>query len=196
MQNDEYQTISSPSEGLYKEKGSRFLSFAYPVFSVEEAKAIVEQKQKEFHDARHHCFAWSIGHSETRMSDDGEPSGTAGKPIFGQILSANLSNILIVVVRYFGGIKLGTGGLIVAYKTAAADAIANAQVVLRLYEDIVSFSFPYLSLNDVMKTIKKSNANIIEQNFDNNCNIKISIRKSDTSNLILKLTDLGCSIIE
>ena len=131
MVDDIYKTLNSPSEGLYKEKGSKFLAFAFPVYDETEIRNLIAEIKKQYYDARHHCYAWQLGldKSNFRANDDGEPSGTAGKPIYGQILSHQLTNVLIIVVRYFGGIKLGTGGLVAAYKTAAADAIAHSEII-------------------------------------------------------------------
>ena len=192
MKSDEYMTIQGGGEGIYKEKGSRFLAFSFNVATVEEAKEIIAEKKKEFHDARHHCFAWKIGPGEDnfRQGDDGEPSGTAGKPIYGQIISAGLTNTLIVVVRYFGGIKLGTGGLIVAYKTAAADCLANSTIVTKTWDSSVSFKFPYIAMNDVMRALKDSSAQIDCQNFDNDCTMTLSIRNAELASMRKKLGDI------
>ncbi len=199
MQTDEYQTVASEATGIYKEKGSRFLAFAYNVTTAEEAKALVREKQKEYHDARHHCYAWRLGQGEgeTKVGDDGEPSGTAGRPILGQILSAGLTNIVVVVVRYFGGIKLGTGGLIVAYKTATADALQNAEIVLRTFDARLEVSFPYLAMNGVMKVLKDSSARIANQQFDTDCKITLTVRLGECDSLVAKLTDVeGVSVEE
>src|SRR5574344_2074526 len=153
---DQYKTLKNQSNGIYKEKGSKFLAFAYPVYNEDEIKQIVNEKKREFYDARHCCYSWHLGldANNFRANDDGEPSGTAGRPIHGQILSAGLTNILIVVVRYFGGIKLGTSGLINAYKAAAADAIANAEIIDKTVNNFYRISFSYEAMNDVMKVIK------------------------------------------
>lgn len=199
MQTDEYQTVAREATGIYKEKGSRFLAFAYNVTTADEAKALVREKQKEFHDARHHCYAWRLGHGEgeTKVGDDGEPSGTAGRPILGQILSAGLTNIVVIVVRYFGGIKLGTGGLIVAYKTATADALQNAEIVLRTFDARLVVSFPYLAMNGVMKVLKDSSARIVDQKFDTDCQISLTVRLGERDSLVAKLTDVdGVSVDE
>lgn len=177
---ERYKTIEAKSEGLYKEKGSKFLSFAIPVRSVDEVKALLEVYKKEYYDARHVCYAYMLGadREEFRANDDGEPSGTAGRPILGQINSFGLTNILVVVVRYFGGILLGTGGLIVAYKEATQDALQNASIVERdvmLYREL---RFSYEKMNDIMKTLKAIDAKILEQNYeDGNCVIKCEIKK-------------------
>lgn len=199
MAADEYRTVAQEAAGIYKEKGSRFLAFAYNVTTADEAKAIVRDKQKEFHDARHHCYAWRLGsgEGETKVGDDGEPSGTAGRPILGQILSAELTNVVVVVVRYFGGIKLGTGGLIVAYKAATADCLQNAQIVTRTFDAALAISFPYLAMNGVMKTLKDSSAKIISQKFDTDCEIDITIRMAERDSLIAKLADVeGVTVSE
>lgn len=187
---DFYLTIKDKSEGLYKEKMSKFLSFAIPVETADEAKEIIKSYQKEYFDARHVCWAYMIGaaRKEYMSNDNGEPSGTAGKPILGQINSFNLTNILIIVVRYFGGIKLGTSGLIVAYREAALDAINNAEIT-ECHEMVqITFTFPYLAMNDVMKIIKKDDITIISQDFDNLCRMKISIR-ADYAPVITKAID-------
>lgn len=189
---DEYYTIESPCEGLYKEKGSRFLAFAYPVQTQDEIKEIVSQMQKKYHDARHCCYAWKLGMGEDnfRAVDDGEPSGTAGRPIYGQILSNSLTNILIVVIRYFGGIKLGTGGLIVAYKTASADAIQNGTVVVKQLEDTIDVLFAYDAMNDVMKAIKDPNITVLNQSFDLQCSCRIRLRHTLLDPIVAKLNNI------
>lgn len=197
LRDDEYITIGKPSEGIYKEKGSRFLSFAYNVSSADEAKAIIAECDNEYHDARHCCYAWKlIGESDYKVSDDGEPSGTAGRPILGQILSAGLSNVLIVVIRYFGGIKLGTGGLIVAYKTASADALANATTEVRTLRSQFNVTFPYLAMNDVMRTVKDCQPTIVSQQFDNDCAMVVDIRRGDAKTLLARLSDIDGVTVE
>lgn len=197
LRDDEYLTIADVAEGLYKEKGSRFLAFVYNVTTADEAKEIIEAKDKEFHDARHCCYAWKlIGKDDYKSSDDGEPSGTAGKPILGQIVSAGLSNVLIVVVRYFGGIKLGTGGLIVAYKTAAADAIASATTEVRTIRSQVTVRFPYMAMNGVMRVVKDCSPNIVEQSFDNDCTMVLDIRKGAVDSLVQRLESLWLEGVE
>ena len=165
---DTFRTIQSMSEGLYKEKGSKFLAFAYPVDSLDEVKQILEQKRKEFYDARHVCYAYMLGAERTdfRANDDGEPSSTAGKPILGQINAAELTNVLVIVVRYFGGILLGTGGLTVAYKAAAADAISNAEIVCKTITKKLLISFAYEQTNLAMRLIKELQLDIVERQFD------------------------------
>lgn len=175
---DSYKSISVLSKGLYKDNGSKFISFAYPIEQEEEVKTILTQIKKEYFDARHHCYAYRIGYQgdKWRINDDGEPSSTAGKPILGQILSNELSDILIVVVRYFGGIKLGVPGLIKAYKTAAADAIANNKIVEKIAGEFFTVTFDYLQMNDVMKVLKDMDIKPISQNFDNLCTIEVRVR--------------------
>ena len=176
---DEYKTIAQYSEGTYSELRSKFLAFAHPVKTVEEAMTLVDQYQKKYYDARHVCWAYMLGADrETfRSNDNGEPSGTAGKPILGQINSNELTDIIILVVRYFGGVKLGTSGLVVAYRTAAAEAIANATIVMRTVDEEYSFSFEYPLMNKVMKVVRDMDARIVSQSFDMDCQMTLSIRK-------------------
>lgn len=185
MLDDTYKTIRTLSEGLYKEKGSKFLAFAHPVESASEVKTILDQYRKTYYDARHVCFAYAIGPdaSETRASDDGEPSGTAGRPIQGQIQSFGLTNILVVVIRYFGGILLGTGGLVVAYKTAAADALQTAEILEKTINVEFSIHFEFPFMNDVMKLVKKLDAQLLSQNYDLDCYMKLRIRKKEAERL-------------
>ena len=189
---DTYHTIIATSQGLYKEKMSKFISFAVPVQSAAEAKEVVKQYQNEYFDARHVCWAYMIGAARTEFlsNDNGEPSGTAGKPILGQINSFGLTNIVIVVVRYFGGIKLGTSGLIVAYREAAADAINNAQIIECHEQTVISFTFDYLAMNDVMKVIKGVDLKILNQEFDNDCRMTVSIRSDNAPMLVSRLADI------
>ena len=189
---DTYHTIIATSQGLYKEKMSKFISFAVPVQSAAEAKEVVKQYQKEYFDARHVCWVYMIGAARTEFlsNDNGEPSGTAGKPILGQINSFGLTNIVIVVVRYFGGIKLGTSGLIVAYREAAADAINNAQIIECHEQTVISFTFDYLAMNDVMKVIKGVDLKILNQEFDNDCRMTVSIRSDNAPMLVSRLADI------
>ena len=190
---DEYRTIASTSEGYYTEKRSKFLAFAHHVETVDEVKDIVAGYRKKYYDARHVCYAYMLGAErlEFRANDDGEPSSTAGKPILGQINSNELTNILIVVVRYYGGINLGTSGLIVAYREAASDAIAHATVETRQVEEIVKYSFAYPQMNDVMRIVKDMNPRIVSQTFENTCEIVLSIRKSEAEQLKSKLAKLS-----
>ena len=186
---DTYKTIVSPSEGQYKEKGSKFFAFAYPVYSIEEIKEHIERINKEYYDARHRCYAWKLGLSDEnyRQNDDGEPSGTAGKPIYGQLLSHSLTNIIVIVVRYFGGIKLGTSGLINAYKTATADAIQNATIVERTVNVYYMVNFAYEAMNDVMRVMKEEQTQILAQDFNLMCRLRIFIRQSRVQHLISEL---------
>lgn len=192
---DEYKTISEQKvgEGYYTEKRSKFLAFAHHIETAEEAKKIIDGYRKKYYDARHVCYAYMIGadRTEFRANDDGEPSATAGKPILGQINSNELTDILIVVVRYYGGVNLGTGGLIVAYRTAAADAISNSQQETRLVEERITYSFTYPMMNDVMKIVKDMQPRIVSQTFDNTCSITLSIRKSLAQQLQDKLNKLS-----
>lgn len=189
---DTYFTISDKSEGLYKEKGSKFISLAFPVTAEEQVKPILSDLKKEYYDARHHCYAWRLGAdgNRTRTVDDGEPSSTAGKPILGQIVSNNLTNILIVVVRYFGGTKLGASGLIRAYRDAAADAIANAEITERTVDAFYKISFSYAEMNGVMKVIKDLSPNVHSQKFDNLCEMAISVRRDNEEATIDRFRDI------
>ena len=191
---DTYHTITNQiGEGYYTEKRSKFLAFAHHVETVDEVKELIAAYRKKYYDARHVCYAYMLGAERTdfRDNDDGEPSSTAGKPILGQINSNELTDILIVVIRYYGGVNLGTGGLIVAYKTAAADAIAHSQMEERQVEEIVSYTFTYPMMNDVMRIVKEMNPRIISQTFDNTCELKMSIRKSESDQLRARLKKLS-----
>jgi uncharacterized YigZ family protein len=193
-QKDEFLTITdTPAEGFYSEKRSKFLAFAFHVTSEEEVKQYVAEFRKKYYDARHVCWAYMLGAERTdfRANDDGEPSSTAGKPILGQINKNELTDILIIVVRYYGGVNLGTSGLIVAYRTAAAEAIANAEIVSQFVEEEVVFDFPYIMMNDVMKIIKDMSPRIISQTYDNTCEMKLSIRKSEAPILKSKFDKLA-----
>ena len=189
---DEFKTIATTSEGYYTEKRSKFLAFSHPVSTVEEVKDIVAQYRKKYFDARHVCYAYILGadRQEFRANDDGEPSSTAGKPILGQINSNELTDILIVVVRYYGGVNLGTSGLIVAYREAAADAISHATIETRQVEEIVRYSFAYPQMNDVMRVVKDMQPRIISQTYDNTCEVVLSIRKSEADQLRNRLNNL------
>jgi len=186
---DTYKTIQKATEGIYKEKGSKFLSFAIPVNDADEIKEIVKEFRKRFFDARHVCYAYMIGaeREKFRTNDDGEPSGTAGRPILGQINSRELTNILVIVIRYFGGVLLGTGGLVVAYKEATADALDKAEVIEKTIDVTVTVYFGYEIMNDAMRVVKETGANIEKQSFDNLCEMKLSIRKNDADLLVSKL---------
>lgn len=180
MTDDSYKTISRPSEGYYTEKRSRFLAFALPVGSVEEVKELVEKFRKQYYDARHVCWAYMLGPErlQFRANDDGEPSSTAGKPILGQINSAGLTDILVIVVRYYGGIQLGTSGLGVAYRTAAAEAIAAAAVEERTVDEEMTVLFEYPYLNGIMRVVKEEHPEVVAQTYDMDCEMKLRIRKS------------------
>lgn len=191
---DEYLTITDkPAEGFYSEKRSKFLAFAFHVTTEDEVKTIVAEHRKKYYDARHVCWAYTLGadHSLFRANDDGEPSSTAGKPILGQITKNELTDILIIVVRYYGGVNLGTSGLIVAYRTAAAEAIANAEIVKLYKEEEVVYDFPYIMMNDVMKIIKEMSPRIVGQTYDNTCEIRLLIRASEAPVLKEKLEKLS-----
>ncbi|MBO4755317.1 MAG: YigZ family protein [Bacteroidales bacterium] len=177
---DAYSSIAAPSEGLFKDNGSRFIALAYPVETEEEVKTIVAGLRKQYHDARHHCYAYRLGYKGDvfRSSDDGEPSGSAGRPILGQIDSAGLSDILVVVVRYFGGIKLGIPGLIRAYKTSTADALAQAQVVEKIAGKWIRLSFGYEAMNSVMKVLKEMDLPQRGQDFGEQCSLEVRVRLS------------------
>jgi uncharacterized YigZ family protein len=182
---DSYKTIQSKSEGTYSELRSKFLAFAHPVTTVDEAMALVEQYQKKYYDARHVCYAHMLGHERLvfRANDNGEPSGTAGKPILGQINSNELTDILIVVVRYFGGVKLGTSGLIQAYKAAAAEAIAAATIIEKTVDEEITIAFEYPLMNQVMRVVKEEEPAILSQTFDNDCQMTLAIRASQMPRL-------------
>lgn len=177
---DEYKTITEViGEGFYSEKRSKFLAFAHHVETIDEIKDILASYRKKYYDARHVCYAYVLGadKADFRANDDGEPSSTAGKPILGQINSYGLTNVLVIVVRYYGGVNLGTGGLIVAYRTAAADALDHATIETRLVEEVITYSFPYPMMNAVMRVIKEMQPRIVSQTFDNTCSISMSIRQ-------------------
>ena len=177
---DEYKTITEViGEGFYSEKRSKFLAFAHHVETIDEIKDILASYRKKYYDARHVCYADVLGadKADFRANDDGEPSSTAGKPILGQINSHDLTNVLVIVVRYYGGVNLGTGGLIVAYRTAAADALDHATIETRLVEEVITYSFPYPMMNAVMRVIKEMQPRIVSQTFDNTCSISMSIRQ-------------------
>ena len=193
MTTDEFKTISNVGEGTYSEKRSKFLAFSHHVETEEQVKDIVAQYRKKYYDARHVCYAYMLGAERQvfRANDDGEPSSTAGKPILGQINSNELTDILIVVVRYYGGVNLGTGGLIVAYKTAAAEAIAASEIEIRQVEELVTYNFPYVMMNDVMRVVKEMKPRIVNQVYDNTCEITLSIRKSEGEQLKNRLDKLS-----
>jgi len=192
MQNDTYLTIKEPAEGLFKDKGSKFFAYAYPIEDEGEVKEKITDLKKKHHSARHHCYAYMIGAKEQifRANDDGEPSNTAGKPILGQIQSNNLTNILIVVVRYFGGTLLGVGGLINAYKNAAAEAIVNATISEEIIKQNYELNYSYELMNSVMKLIKDYDLEIKEQVFEMQCTIKLAVRESICETVEKKMTDI------
>ncbi len=196
---DSYKSIAGPSEGLFKDNGSRFISFAYPVETEDEVKSIVGSLKKEYHDARHHCYAYRIGYKGDlfRANDDGEPSSSAGRPILGQIDSNGLSDILIVVVRYFGGIKLGIPGLIRAYKTSSADAIANNSIITKIATKRYLLRFGYDSMNSVMKLVKDMSLEQSNQNFGLECELTVRVRLSQVLDFLESVEGIsGCSADE
>jgi uncharacterized YigZ family protein len=190
---DEYTTIGTIGEGYYTEKRSKFLAWAHHVETLDEVKALLADYRKKYYDARHVCYAYMLGPERTdfRAIDDGEPSSTAGKPILGQINSAELTDVLVVVVRYYGGVNLGTSGLIVAYREAAALAIADAAKVTRQVEEVVTYDFPYTMMNSVMKVVKDMQPRIVSQTFDNTCQVRLAIRKSEVEHLQQRLAKLA-----
>lgn len=190
---DAYRTIAQPAEGTFRDRNSRFFAFGYPVTSVDEAHDNLENLRKKYHDARHHCYAYRIGAEteQTRMNDDGEPSGTAGKPIFNQILSHQVTNILIVVVRYFGGTLLGTGGLINAYKSATADMFEHAVIVDRFIEQTIQLKFPYEKLNGIMRILKDEDLIPVNPVYEMDCTMQLHIRKGSYEKVVHKLSAIG-----
>ena len=192
---DTYRSIAAPAKGIYKELGSKFLAFAHPVETEDQAKEILAAVRKEYFDARHHCFAWRLGLTGEpyRLSDDGEPSSTAGRPIHGQLLSQELSDILVVVVRYFGGVKLGVPGLIRAYRTATQDALANARIVEKVAGEHFTLKFGYLQMNDVMKVLKDMGITPLRQSFDLDCSLEVRVRLSQIEDFRKQLS--FCQII-
>ena len=190
---DTYLTIQDKSEGIYTEKRSKFLAFAHPIETIDEIKDLITDYKKKYYDARHVCYAYMLGPERTdfRVNDDGEPSSTAGKPILGQINSRELTNILVVVIRYFGGVKLGTSGLIVAYREAAAEALSTAAVIEKTIEETVTFTFPYVMMNSVMRVVKELNPRIVEQKYDETCIITLAIKRSMAPMLEERLNKLA-----
>lgn len=185
MFDDTYKTIASKAEGIYKDRGSKFIALAFPVKSEEEVKEVLENVRKEYHDARHHCYAWILGHDKSayRQNDDGEPSGTAGRPIHGQLLSFDLTNVLLVVVRYFGGTRLGVPGLIRAYKTAAKEALSAAGIVTMTVYDVYELHFEYPLLNEVMRLMKDEKLEVLEQDFRLYCRLIFQVRKNESNHV-------------
>ena len=201
MNSDTYKTIESSSQGIYKEKGSRFVSFAIPVSDQEEIKPIIDKIRKDNHEARHHCYAYMLGHERIiwRVNDDGEPSGTAGRPILGQINSFDLTNLIIVVCRYFGGTLLGVSGLINAYRSAAASALQNALITERTIREYYEIKYPYFSMNDVMRILKEEDIGQSDQSFDLECRILINFRvssKEKVLNRLSRIDGIKCKYIE
>ncbi len=188
-----YKTISQPSEGYITEQRSKFLSFAFPVETIEDALAWIETFRKKYYDARHVCWAYMLGADKAvfRVNDDGEPSSTAGKPILGVIQSNGLTNILIIVVRYFGGVKLGTGGLIVAYRAAAQDAIANVVIIEKVEEEEISISFDYPVMDKVMRIVKEENVRIVSQQLEMQCTMVLRVARNETAKLKQRLSDIS-----
>ena len=195
---DSYLTVEGNAEAIFKEKSSKFLCYAFHVESEEEIAAHLERLRKQYYDATHHCYAYRLGaHGEMfRANDDGEPSGTAGKPILGQLLSANLTNCLVVVVRYFGGTKLGVSGLIQAYKESTAEVIAVSKIIEKTVDRVVKIDFDYTSMNGVMRIVKEMNPRIDEQVFDNICKMSLRIRESEADILTAKLSKVEGVIID
>lgn len=190
---DTFLTIKQPSEGEYKEKGSKFLAFAFQVQTEEQIKERLDELRKKYYDARHHCYAYQLGQNGElwRANDDGEPNHSAGTPILNQIKSFNLTDVLVVVIRYFGGTKLGVSGLINAYKIATMEALQNAEIEEKIITKVVSFSFDYLGMNDVMKLIKEYDLDIIEQEFTNTCQMKLAVRLANLAEVEAKLNDIN-----
>jgi uncharacterized YigZ family protein len=190
---DTYKTIEKPTEGIFRDKGSKFLAYAYPISSENEIKGIVAALKSEHPKANHHCWAMrlTIDRSVFRVNDDGEPSGTAGRPILNTLLSKDLTNLLVVVVRYFGGTLLGVPGLINAYKVATEEALSQAVIVSKTVNDVYIASFDYLQMNDVMRVIKEENLIVLSQQFDNDCSIQLSIRKTQVEQALFKLSKVS-----
>lgn len=188
-ESDLFRTIASPAEGSYKDRNSKFLSFAYPVSAAEDAAILLAALRKKYYDATHICYAYRCGAQGEifRINDDGEPSGTAGRPILGQLVSSDITYCLVAVVRYFGGTKLGVPGLINAYRTAAAEAISSAVIVERSVDTILEVSFPYVCMNDIMRIVKEEQPRIISQHFDNLCTMTLAIRRSRAQSLLSRI---------
>lgn len=195
---DEYLTIAQPSTGLYKEKGSKFIAFAFPVTTIGQINNILARLKKEHHSAQHHCYAYILGaeKNEYRVNDDGEPANTAGKPILSQIISRKLTDILVLVIRYFGGILLGKGGLIRAYKNAAADVLENASVIISIHKEIYRICFDYKDMSKVMKIIGETDLEVISQKYEQSAQIEISIRKNIAPGIINQFKILDSMIVE
>lgn len=198
MQEDLYRTIKLPSEGLFKDKSSKFLSFAYPFENELEVKSLIEPLRKEHFKAVHFCYAYRVGldRNNFRVNDDGEPSGSAGRPILNVLLSKEITNILVVVVRYWGGTLLGVPGLINAYKSATEEALTNAEIIEKTVNDVYQITFGYIKMNDIMKVVKDFDLKIRNQRFDNQCSIEIEFRKNISLNVIGKLEKIDEIILE
>jgi len=195
---DTYKTIKTQSVGVFKDRGSKFIALAIPVISENEIKEKLETIRKKYYDATHHCYAYQLGFDKSayRINDDGEPSGTAGKPIFGQILSNDLTNILIVVIRYYGGTKLGVPGLINAYKTSTALALENSEIISKIVKEIYEINYDYLAMNAVMKIIKEEKLEKLEHNFDLKCKIVFSVRKNNSKKVYEKFKSINGLLIQ
>ena len=192
MFDDTYKMLSAPGEGLYKEKGSKFIASAFTVTSEEEVKQALAEVKKSYYDARHYCYAYMIGPDKAcfRSSDDGEPSGTAGKPILNQILSKDVTNVCVIVVRYFGGIKLGVSGLINAYKTAAREALDHATIIEKTIDEVYSLEFPYPLMNDVMRVMKEEGLEQQNPRFEMDCYLEFSTRKTEADRIVTKFKNI------
>lgn len=195
---DTYKTIKTPSEGLFKDRGSKFLAYAYPIVHENEVKQLVENLKKEHFKAVHHCYAYRLGldRSNFRVNDDGEPSGTAGKPILNTLLSQEITNVLVVVVRYFGGTLLGVSGLINAYKSATIEALAVADIIEKTVNDVYNVNFEFVQMNDIMKVVKEFGLKIRNQTYDNQCNMELEFRKTLTNQVIGKLEKIDGIVVE
>jgi uncharacterized YigZ family protein len=194
---DEYKTIEQTAQGSFRDKGSRFLAFAYPAASEAEVKQHLEALRKQYYDATHHCYAYVLGFDKSayRVNDDGEPSGTAGRPIYGQILSTDLTNILIVVIRYYGGTKLGIPGLIHAYKTATIEVLSNAKIITKTVKEIYQLEYPYEVMNEVMKIVKDEIIEVINSEFGMKCVIRLAIRHSEAGRITGKFSKINQLVI-
>jgi uncharacterized YigZ family protein len=192
MFDDTYKMLSQPGEGLYKEKGSKFIASAFTVLNEDDVKKALAEVKKKYYDARHHCYAYMIGPDKScfRSSDDGEPSGTAGKPILNQILSKDVTNVCVIVVRYFGGIKLGVSGLINAYKTAARDALDNAVIIEKTVDEVYSLEFAYPLMNDVMRVMKEEGLEQMNTRFEMSCYLEFSTRKNEAEKIVTKFKNI------
>lgn len=195
---DSYRTIAAPAESHSRERSSKFLSFAYPVQSEEQIRTLLDELRKRYYDATHHCYAWRLGPrgESYRANDDGEPSGTAGKPILGQLLSCEVTDCLVVVVRYFGGTKLGVPGLIAAYRESAAEVLAAAEIVERTVDRTLRVDFPYAAMNGIMKVVKEEQPTVVAQRFDNLCTLELRIRESRAERLVERLRKAEGSVVD